>query len=187
MSSPVVAGAAALLLQVNPNLTPNMVKMILQYSAQPIPGANMLEQGAGQLNIEGAVRLAKSFNPSMNFQTATNGTSIVPTGWVAPTPTSSIGGTNVAWSQMITTNYAFITGQSLISKYQGVYALGNNFDDGVISTAGVFSLNSTKYSPELSITSNIITSNGGTLGSGTVYAASDHLFRSIDRPSFRRG
>ena len=128
MSSPVVTGAAALLLQVNPNLTPNMVKMILQYTAQPIVGANSFEQGAGQLNMEGAVRLAKSFNPSMNFQTATNGASIVPTSWVAPTPTSSIGGSNVAWSQMITTNYAFITGQSLISKYQGVYALTNNFD-----------------------------------------------------------
>jgi hypothetical protein len=29
MATPVIAGAAALLLQVNPKLTPNMVKMIL--------------------------------------------------------------------------------------------------------------------------------------------------------------
>ncbi|HVG38330.1 MAG TPA: S8 family peptidase, partial [Pyrinomonadaceae bacterium] len=59
MATPVAAGAAALLLQVNPKLTPNLVKMILMYTAQPLAGFNMFEQGAGQLNIEGAVRLAK--------------------------------------------------------------------------------------------------------------------------------
>ena len=59
VSAPIVAGAAALLLQANPKLTPNMVKMILMYTAQQLPNSNMLEQGAGQLNIEGAIRLAK--------------------------------------------------------------------------------------------------------------------------------
>jgi subtilisin family serine protease len=59
MASPVVAGAAALLLQANPTLTPNMVKAILEYTAQPLSGFNMLEQGAGEVNIEGAVRLAR--------------------------------------------------------------------------------------------------------------------------------
>ena len=59
MSTPVVTGAAALLLQVNPNLTPGMIKMILQYTADPIAGANTFEQGAGELNLEGAVRLGE--------------------------------------------------------------------------------------------------------------------------------
>jgi hypothetical protein len=36
-----------------------MVKMILQYTAQPLVGFNHLQQGAGQLNVEGAIRLAK--------------------------------------------------------------------------------------------------------------------------------
>ena len=61
MATPIVAGAAALLLQAKPSLTPNMVKAILMYTAQPLAGANMLEQGAGELNIEGAVRLANCF------------------------------------------------------------------------------------------------------------------------------
>ena len=59
MATPVVAGTAALLLQANPKLTPNMVKMILMYTTQPLAGYNMLEQGTGELNVEGAVRLAK--------------------------------------------------------------------------------------------------------------------------------
>ena len=57
MSTPIVAGTAALLLQANPKLTPSMVKMILQYSAQPLAGHNMLEQGAGQLNLTARLKL----------------------------------------------------------------------------------------------------------------------------------
>ncbi|MFN7931303.1 MAG: S8 family serine peptidase [Blastocatellia bacterium] len=40
MAAPVVAGAAALLLQVNPKLTPNLVKAILMYTAQPLANFN---------------------------------------------------------------------------------------------------------------------------------------------------
>ncbi|HEV7902423.1 MAG TPA: S8 family serine peptidase, partial [Pyrinomonadaceae bacterium] len=43
MATPVAAGAAALLLQANPRLTPNLVKMILMYTAQPLAGFNMFE------------------------------------------------------------------------------------------------------------------------------------------------
>src|SRR5581483_6718173 len=42
----------------NPALTPNLVKAVLEYTAQPLAGATTLEQGAGLLNVEGAVRLA---------------------------------------------------------------------------------------------------------------------------------
>ena len=59
VSSPIVAGAVAVMLEANPQLTPNMVKMILMYTAQSLKGYNMLEQGAGELNLEGAVRLAR--------------------------------------------------------------------------------------------------------------------------------
>ena len=59
VSAPVVAGAVAVMLQANPNLTPNVIKSILQYTAQPLKNFNMFEQGAGQLNIVGAVQVAK--------------------------------------------------------------------------------------------------------------------------------
>src|SRR5207245_2693914 len=61
MAAPVVAGTVALMLQANPALTPNAVKAILEYTAQPYPGYNVLTQGAGFLNAVGAVRLAKFY------------------------------------------------------------------------------------------------------------------------------
>jgi serine protease AprX len=61
MASPVVAGTVALMLQADPNLTPNLIKAILQYTAQVYTGYKPLEQGAGFLNTFGAVRLAKFF------------------------------------------------------------------------------------------------------------------------------
>ena len=64
MAAPVVTGTIALMLQLNPDLTPNAVKAILQYTAQVRPGEHILAQGAGMLNARGAVRLALFFaNP----------------------------------------------------------------------------------------------------------------------------
>jgi serine protease AprX len=64
MASPVVAGTVALMLQANPKLTPNLVKAMLQYTAEVYPAYNPLTQGAGFLNTKGAVDLARAFkNP----------------------------------------------------------------------------------------------------------------------------
>jgi serine protease AprX len=61
MAAPVVSGTVALMLQANPSLTPNLVKALLQYTAQQYPGYSPLRQGAGFLNTLGAVRLAKFY------------------------------------------------------------------------------------------------------------------------------
>src|SRR5262249_43471108 len=60
MAAPVVSGTVALMLQANPSLTPSLVKGILMYTAQTLPNASVFEQGAGEVNAEGAVRLAKA-------------------------------------------------------------------------------------------------------------------------------
>jgi hypothetical protein len=60
MASPVVAGTVALMMQANPKLTPNLVKAILQYTAQKYH-YDALTQGAGFLNAQGAVQLARYF------------------------------------------------------------------------------------------------------------------------------
>jgi serine protease AprX len=61
MAAPVVSGTVALMLQANPTLTPNLVKALLQYTAQQYPGYSPLRQGAGFLNTLGAVRLAQYY------------------------------------------------------------------------------------------------------------------------------
>src|SRR5262249_46931735 len=58
MAAPVVAGTVALMIQANPKLTPNLVKGILEYTAQNY-NYDSLTQGAGFLNTLGAVELAK--------------------------------------------------------------------------------------------------------------------------------
>ena len=50
MAAPVVSGTVALMLEANPNLTPNLIKAILQYTAQAQPDYSALRQGAGFLD-----------------------------------------------------------------------------------------------------------------------------------------
>ena len=100
MAAPLVAGAAALMFEANPTLTPNLIKTLLMYTAQQLPNYNMYEQGAGELNIDGATRLAKLVRTTINSST-TLGASLL-TG-PAPTPQTSIptdsGVSTFQWSQ----------------------------------------------------------------------------------------
>ena len=59
MATPLVSGAIALMLQANPNLTPNLIKGILEYTAISKPGVSALRQGAGFMNVSHAVAMAK--------------------------------------------------------------------------------------------------------------------------------
>jgi len=54
-STPQVAGTIALMLDVNPSLTPYQIKDILQRTATPMPPYNRYEVGAGMLNAHAAV------------------------------------------------------------------------------------------------------------------------------------
>ena len=77
MAAPVVSGTVALMLQANPKLTPNLVKAILQYTAQVYAGYKPLEQGAGFLNALGAVQLARVLRHSARAATACRSRAIV--------------------------------------------------------------------------------------------------------------
>jgi serine protease AprX len=54
-SAPQVAGAIALMLEANPNLTPAQTKDILQRTATPLPPYYQHEVGVGMLNVHAAV------------------------------------------------------------------------------------------------------------------------------------
>jgi serine protease len=58
-SAPHVSAAAALLLNVNPNLTPDQVKNILTRTARPLPGTCAGGCGAGILDMRKAIELTQ--------------------------------------------------------------------------------------------------------------------------------
>ena len=60
MAAPIVSGTVALMMQANPKLTPNLVKAILEYTAQDYH-YDALTEGAGFLNSRGAVDLARFY------------------------------------------------------------------------------------------------------------------------------
>lgn len=66
----VVSGAAALLLQQRPTLTPDQVKKLLTSTAAPMNGVDAIAQGAGELNIQAAVTAATPFAASQLFTRA---------------------------------------------------------------------------------------------------------------------
>ena len=65
MASPVVSGTIALMLQANPALTPNLVKAILQFTAESRDGDNALTQGRGS-----STRAARSSSRSRSPRAA---------------------------------------------------------------------------------------------------------------------
>jgi serine protease AprX len=69
-ASAVVAGAAAVLLQANPKLTPVQVKFALQSTASAMPDAGLIAAGAGSLNVAAAVQMAVR-GPSARHVTTT--------------------------------------------------------------------------------------------------------------------
>lgn len=78
MAAPVVTGTIALMLQANPALTPNLVKAILQYTAEHRKKYDALTQGAGFLNARGAVQLARALTGDQPAAAAAD-----PTAWSA--------------------------------------------------------------------------------------------------------
>ena len=111
MAAPVVAGTVALMLEANPNLTPNGVKAILQYTAQQYPGYNGLTQGAGFLNTVGAIRLARF------YATATPG---------ARVPVQKMWSKHIIWG-----NHRL--GSGMLNPNANAFRVGTNW--GVAKTA----------------------------------------------------
>jgi serine protease AprX len=64
MAAPAVAGTAALLLQQNSALTSNTIKLALQFTARLVPLTDVLTQGAGAMNVGGALALAAAIDPA---------------------------------------------------------------------------------------------------------------------------
>ena len=135
VATPVVSGAVALLLQANPNLTPNLVKAILMYTAQPLRGYNTLEQGAGTLNIDGAIRIARLIKS--NASSLSNGSSML-NGFLPAPQISYIAGETCWWGQGVITNHCFLTGNNLMIYWQGAYSRNLTLGEATKVSSGSF-------------------------------------------------
>jgi serine protease AprX len=166
VSAPVVAGATALLLQANPSLTPNLVKMILMYTAQPLAGFNQLEQGAGQLNIEGAVRLARLVRTDLAIKARVGDPLLTA---AAPAPQSTVEGYSFHWGRGITVNHAFLIGDALATRYQKVYAKGFLLGDAVTEGYDTQAVNTSLMSNGIVISDGIVMGDGTAWGGESIF------------------
>ncbi|NUR54034.1 MAG: S8 family peptidase [Acidobacteria bacterium] len=127
MAAPMVAGTAALMIQANPKLTPNLVKAILEYTAQKY-AYDTLTQGAGFLNTRGAVELARFFVTAKAGQKYPSakpwGRTIIwanqrLTGGVIK-PAGSAWGTGISWGSAFTGAGANIVWGTLATDFDNI-------------------------------------------------------------------
>ena len=141
MAAPAVAGTVALMLQANPTLTPNLVKAILQFTAQEYPGYDALTQGTGFLNSRGAVVLAEYFQqavpgspyPSMNGWSKQIfwGNKRVHGG--VPVPGATAWGAGVVWGSTETPSGNHVVwGDNCADASCSGAVLANSFDDNIV-------------------------------------------------------
>jgi serine protease AprX len=110
MAAAVTSGVVARMIQANREghdapLTPNTVKGILEFTALPLTAADPLSQGAGELNGEGAVRLAEQIDPGVP----------VGTWWLEGpvSPWSVVDGQSITWSQTLVWGNALVWGNTV--------------------------------------------------------------------------
>jgi len=177
---------------------------LLMYTAQPLNGYNMFEQGAGQINIEGAMRLAKALKTDIKLdspagtlfakQTTTvtdKKTGIKTIYPVLPTPQTTTAGQTFTWSQGIVMGRTYATGTNLISKWQKVYGLGVILGDGIMVSDGIMVADGIMVSDGVILGDGIMVSDGGVMGSGYYFMSTGFLISDgimvADRGAFGDG
>ena len=101
MAAPVVAGAAALLLEADPTLTPDTIKARLMLSATKTADMDYMSYGAGYLNVVGALALTQvsaqsAISPSLSRNV--DGTvDVTNFGWGDNFPMHNANATNFGW------------------------------------------------------------------------------------------
>ena len=99
-SAPVVAGAAALMVQQDPGLTPGEVKLRLMDSARPLADASSYAQGAGELNVAAALADTATTGGYDLSAKLGNGSTILP-------PDVLLQWQKYAWSKYAWSKYAW--------------------------------------------------------------------------------
>lgn len=182
MAAPVVSGAAAILFQARPDITPGMAKAILMYTAQPIQGANTLEQGTGLLNIKGATEVLNLLKS--NASTLSNGSAML-TGTLTNQfnngQCSWINYSTICypWGKGVITNYGFLYGDSLMTLKQGIYNNGVLMSDGTSLSGTTLVRNTSKTSSGVNVYQGVLISDGVLMSDGSLFVNSNSLFKNI--------
>jgi subtilisin family serine protease len=171
MATPIVAGSAALLFQLNSKLTPNMIKSLMMYTSQQLKGFNMLEQGAGQLNVAGAVTLTKIIRTDLTNATPI-GTPVFKQ--TPPAPYTTIAGYTFPWSRGIIVGQTFATGYGL-ALYQKIYGLGTLMGDGITISEGALMADRNMWTNGVMMGDHILTSNGALMADGLPFCGTGVL------------
>src|SRR4029077_11816397 len=133
IAAPAVAGTVALMLQANPGCPPPLIKAILQYTAQPLAGYSLLEQGAGYLNVDGAVMLAKVLRTDIANSYYQAGDNLLAYGKTMPTESSTISGVGFNWSRIaFVGGNNVVSGDALFTQYQPLWDPRITWADGVV-------------------------------------------------------
>ena len=187
MAAPVVSGAAALMLQANPGLTPALVKGALMFSSQRIDGETVLSQGAGILNIPGAVRLALALNPESS--SLPPGANLL-VGEGIPEPRDVISDEPIPWNSGIaeyddnsTPEIGMLASQGVlwadgeVTKVKGI-----RFKNGLSVKDGTFWLNSKRmgrfyFSKERLCSDDADMEAGSIHGSGVLWSDNDKQWK----------
>jgi serine protease AprX len=181
MSAAVTTGVVALMLQAHNQsgfhrqapLTANLAKALLEYSAIPVAGADVLSQGAGEINAAGAVALAGAID-----------TNAGPGSWwlrSGVTPSSSVGGQSYAWGRHVIWGGSVLTGD-LIYVNNAVWGAnivwGTSFtnDNIVWGTSATVVASNIVWDDNIVWGTNLVWSNrliGQRTGAGIVWASFD--------------
>jgi len=135
MASPAVAAAAALLFETNKNLPANALKMSLQFTSRllvddaGVATADVLTQGAGALNLGGAVTLASAIRPYSRFGSTWLRRSLIASNVDAT-------GRTINWSRRIIYGDRFMNpryAQIHLARWEDDLAWGiDSFDDNIV-------------------------------------------------------
>ena len=128
MAAGTASGIVGLMLRANPGLTPNALKMVLEFSSIPVGDANgnpydALSQGTGAINGGGALKLALSIDPGQ------------PVGgkWltVGMPFTTTIAGQTLAWSQMMIWGPHRVFGDGIVDENRIAWGTAVAWGDGL--------------------------------------------------------
>lgn len=128
MAAGITTGVVALMLQTNRGLTPNAVKMVLEFTAIPVSDADgrpfdVLSQGAGAINGSGAIRVGLAIDAAQ------------PVGrkWltVGMPFQSTIAGETHAWSQMMIWGPHRVIGSGIVDENRAAWANSVAWGEGI--------------------------------------------------------